>query len=69
MAYKLHSPGYYEDGRFLQTLSIDGHPTGYAATSRPNNFSMAALDLAMKHINEGISKPSDYPRIFIKTGR
>ena len=67
MAYKLHSPGYYDNGRFLQTLSKDGRPTGYAATSSANNFSTAALDLAMSHINEGIAKPSDYPRIFIKT--
>lgn len=67
MTYTLCSPGYYDDGVFKQTLLIDGHPTGLAATSRPNNFSTAALDLAMKHINEGVSKPSDYPRIFIKS--
>lgn len=65
--YKLSTPGYYREGKFLQTLTLNGHPTGYAATSSPNNFSYAALTLAMKHINEGSARIQDYTRIFLKT--
>jgi len=67
MEIKIHSPGWYENGRFYQSVSVNGMASGYRLDSTScNNFAFAASKKAIDSVKNGLSEFSDHPSIFKK---